>query len=288
MTDLVSAALCHNLLLVFDDPTYRPPALPGVALELMAISGQPDPDLGEVVALLERDAMLAGTVLRLVSSPFYAGRARIRSLREAVVRIGVRGVRDAVFEAALRQGVFAMREYADTAQTVARHSTVTAYVAKLIARRAHLDADTAFLGGLLHDVGYAGLLLAVAHVEGDDAPGLAPMWGDVCSLHPRASRMLAERWGLPWEIAEIAGSHHDSSAASTSRVLAAVRLADHLSESLGAPVLGPLVGGRPLPSVVGNVSVDLPSLMRELCIDEVDLAQILEDAERVIGEIVAL
>ena len=78
----------------------------------------------------------------------------------------MRGVRDAVFEAALRRGVFVMGEYADTMATIARHSTMTAYITRIVCRRAAIDQDAAFICGLLHDVGFAGLLLAVTHFEG--------------------------------------------------------------------------------------------------------------------------
>ena len=54
MTDLITATLCEELLSVFDDPNYRPPPLPEVALELMALGGRDEANVGEVVGLLER------------------------------------------------------------------------------------------------------------------------------------------------------------------------------------------------------------------------------------------
>jgi HD-like signal output (HDOD) protein len=66
MPDLISATLCDELLAVFEDPDYRPPPLPEVAFELMALSARQETNVAEVVSLLERDEMLAATVLRLV------------------------------------------------------------------------------------------------------------------------------------------------------------------------------------------------------------------------------
>jgi hypothetical protein len=40
MPDLISAKLRDDLLAVFDDPDYRPPPLPEVAFELMALSAR--------------------------------------------------------------------------------------------------------------------------------------------------------------------------------------------------------------------------------------------------------
>jgi HD-like signal output (HDOD) protein len=285
MSDLIEATLREQLLAVVEDPSYRPPPLPEVALELMALASRAEAEVGEVVQLLERDAMLAATVLRLVSSPLYAGRAPIRSLREAVVRLGVRGVRDAVFQAALSRGVFSIPEYADTMATVARHGTVTAYLTRVVCRRAGIDAEMAFMTGLLHDIGFAGLLLAVSQMEGDEAPPLALLWNDIDRLHERASHLVCERWGLPASITEVAGHHHHLHTGDLARLAGAVRLADALSERVGAPVLGPLVDGQPL---LGDTiePFDLETACTELGISDVSLSAIVADAQRILPEIV--
>ncbi len=287
MTDLISTTLSEQLLAVFDDPDYRPPPLPEVAFELMALAAKDETEVGEVVGVLERDEMLAATVLRLVGSPIYAGRSPIRSLREAVVRLGVHGVRDAVFEAALRRGVFASREYGDTVATVARHSTVTAYITRIVCRRAAIDADLAFICGLLHDVGFAGLLLAVAQIEGVNAPPLSLLWHDVDLLHERASLMLAERWSLPPVVVEVIGHHHHLHTGRCALLAAAVRLADHLTQHFGATVMGPLLRGVPRPGDT-IAAFDVEDACAELGLDPAALKRIVTDAERAVPEIVLL
>src|SRR4051812_46304895 len=94
---LIATMLGAELLATFQDPEYRPPPLPGVALELLALSGRDDVNAERVVRLLEQDEMLAGGVMRLVGSPIYIGRKPVRTLKEAVIRLGFRTVRDVVF-----------------------------------------------------------------------------------------------------------------------------------------------------------------------------------------------
>ncbi|MFZ5895736.1 MAG: HDOD domain-containing protein [Myxococcota bacterium] len=287
MTDLISATLCEELLAVFDDPNYRPPPLPEVALELMSLGGRDETNVADVVGLLERDEMLAATVLRLVGSPMYAGRTGIHSLREAVVRLGVRGVRDAVFEAALRRGVFTLGEYGETMATIARHSTMTAYITRIVCRRAAIDQDLAFICGLLHDVGFAGLLLAVTHMEGAAAPPLDKLWKDVDSLHEQASLMLSSRWSLPAPVVEVVGHHHHLHTGPYATLAAAVRLADHLTEHFGATVTGPVVNGVPMPGDSMD-PFNVETACAELNIDDTALKLIIADAERTVPEIVLL
>lgn len=285
--DLIEEKLQTDLIAVFDDPAYRPPVLPAVALDVMAVAEREDADVAEIVRLLERDQMLAATVLRLVSSPLYAGRAPIKSLHAAVVRLGVRIIRDVVFEAAIARGVFQVGEYMDTLASIARHSTLTAYITRIVCRRAAIDADLAFICGLLHDVGFAGLLLAVKHVEGSAAPPLAPLWRHVDQLHERASHLLVERWGLPADVVEIVGHHHHLHTGATARVAAAVRIADHLTEYFGTSVHGPRVGGEPLPGDAID-PFDLETAAADLGLQDGDVKNILKEAERRIPEIAVL
>jgi len=285
MSDLISATLCDELLAVFEDPSYRPPPLPEVALELMAMAARDDAQVEDVVRVLERDTMLAATVLRLVGSSIFAGRAPIRSLKEAVIRLGVGGVRDAVFQASLNRGVFSVRDYADTMGTVARHCTVTAYLTRVVCRRAGIEGDLAFLCGLLHDIGFAGLMLAVSQVEGDDAPSLASLWKDIDRLHERASLLLCQRWGLPGPVIEVVGHHHHLHTGKFARLAGAVRLADHLAEYFGATVLGPLVGGQVL---LGDSSTpfDVETACADLGLGDDQLVAIRAEAELIVPDIV--
>lgn len=285
MSDLIAKTLCEELLAALGDPDYRAPPLPEVALELMSLSAREDTNVDQVVLLLERDAMLAATVLRLVGSAIHSGRSPIRSLREAVVRLGVQGVRDAVFQVALSRGVFSIPGYADTMTTVARHSTVTAYLARAVCRRAALETDMAFICGLLHDIGFAGLLLAVSQMEGNEAPPIELLWPDIDRVHEHASHLLCQRWSLPAQLVAVAGQHHHLHTGEHATLAAAVRLADHLSARFGAAVLGPLRDGQRLAGD-HEVPFDLELTCSELGVSEETLTAIVSDAERLVPEIV--
>jgi HD-like signal output (HDOD) protein len=287
LVDLIAEKLRTDLLAVFDNPAYRPPVLPAVALDVMTVAERDDADVDEIVQLLERDQMLAATVLRLVSSPLYAGRTPIRSLKAAVIRLGVRVIRDVVFEAAIARGVFQTGEYSDTLALVARHSTVTAYITRMVCRRAAVDADLAFICGLLHDVGFAGLLLAVKHVEGSAAPSLSMLWPHVDHLHERASHLLVEHWGLPRDVVEVVGHHHHLHTGITARIAASVRLADHLTEYFDCSIVGPKVDGERLPGDHID-AFDLETASGELGLDDAAVKHILADAERTIPDIALL
>jgi len=285
---LIAATLGAELIETFDNPDYRPPPLPGVALELLTLSNRDDATIDRVVRLLEQDEMLAGGVMRLIGSPLYAARTRIRSLKEAVVRLGVRTVRDLVFEAALNQGVFRLAEYGETIEQIRRHSTVTAYIARIVCKNAKIDEEHAFLCGLLHDIGFAGLLFAVSNIEADDSPPLIQLWSEIDVQHEQASRLITKLWNLPLELQELVGHHHHLHTGETSKVAAAIHIADRLSERFGASVVGPVdEHGVLLPGDAVD-DFDLEVSRAELNLGERAMERIIEEAETTVPDILWL
>lgn len=282
-------ALCTELLALFEVPAYLPPPLPDVATEILTMSVQPDVAPRDVVRVLERDQMLAGKVLRLVQSPIYAARRQVTTLDEAVLRLGVRLIRDIVFEVAIRQGVFDLPEYAQIVAQLNRHDTVVAYLARLVCRYARVDAPEVFLAGLLHDVGFAGLLFGVA-ARGRDRDRLPQIWASVDAAHERASERLCEIWRLPPALRAAARWHHEPSGAPQEqrRMCLAVRLADLLSAEYGADVLGPTTPDGTL--LTGDLSGerDKVTLARELGISDAELDRLNAEADELVPTILWL
>lgn len=193
----------------FTSPSYQPPMLPEVALEVMQLSQKPDVKFEEVVALLQKDAVLAARVLSIAQSSAYAARSPIQTLHQASVRLGLKAMRDVVLEAAFHMKVFRVPGYEPAMERLARHSAAVAHVMRAVCRRTNVEAEYAFLCGLLHDVGFAASLLALC----DDPTWrkasfeeLAPVLDEV---HEEASGLLARLWKLPEGIQRMVATHHE-------------------------------------------------------------------------------
>ena len=197
-----------RLLRLFASPTYQPPVLPGVALEIMQLSQRTRVDFEDVVPILEHDPVLAAKVLSIAQSALYAPRSPILSLKQALVRLGLKTLRDLVLEAALKLRVFRVPGYGEVMERLSRHSTATAHLMRLACQRTAIEAEHAFLCGLLHDVGIAACLLALS----DDARGgLAPPTAIepvLDHMHEEASGLVTRLWGLPAEIQTVVATHH--------------------------------------------------------------------------------
>jgi hypothetical protein len=110
----------------------------------------------------------------------------------------------------------------------------------------------------------------------------------VDALHERASGVLARLWGLPPAMAEVVGHHHHLHTGEFSRVAAAICIADRLSRSFGADVVGP-VDARGV-AIAGDFVSDLDfEISRgELGITEPKLDEIQAEAEQLVPQILWL
>ena len=231
------------LLACLKAPGYEPPTLPNVAVDLMRLSQQAEVGFDEVVELLERDGMLAGRVLKVVQSPLYSGAMPTASLRDALVRLGLRTLRDLVMEIAMNLKVFKSEHYAETMELLRRHSSATAQIAKVVSKYTAMEGEYAFLVGLLHDVGIAGTLLALSHAMGAQPtrkapPDLIAIWPALDRVHEQAAEMLAEHWQLPPDLKMAVGAHHQVLIQGFPHPLSAtVAIANELAHDLGYGVL---------------------------------------------------
>jgi putative nucleotidyltransferase with HDIG domain len=220
-----------GLRAIFGSPGYKPPMLPSVALEIHDLSCRPDIDTEKLVALLERDPMLAAHVLRVANSPLFRGRDAESSLRSAVLRLGLKNLGEVVFEIALHMRVFRSAEYSGMMEELRRHSTACAHLCRLLASAAGLDSERAFLCGLLHDIGIAAVLIVLGERRKSESALEPLVLAEVLSqVHEDVSAMLVRQWKLPDEVAEVVVCHHGMAAINEAPLLSSVvALADALT-----------------------------------------------------------
>jgi HD-like signal output (HDOD) protein len=290
--NLIEEALRGELVLTFADPDYRPPPLPSVIVRLSQMAHSHTAGVPDVVRLLEQDQMLAGIVLRRVSSPLYAVRTPIATLHQAVVALGLKTLLNVVFEAVVRRGMFNLPEYRETLEQIGRHGTVTAYVAKLVCESVGVDGESAFICGLLHDVGFSALLLSATARK--KVTNVEALWQDFDRMHERASNLVARLWNLPPETCDVLGHHHQperdagtETDTKNSKVAAAVCVADALTERFGARVVWPK---NPSGNLVGADGIEEASVARArtlLGLDDKKVDEVVKKAERLVPEILS-
>ena len=211
----VPAGLQERIEQRLTDGTLDLPMLPQVASEILAQGDAESSDVRRLSDLLHRDQALAGHVLRVANSAAFGADVKIQSIQQALIRIGVVQMREIVVTVALHGKVFRGGSQQDLLAELWRHSTIAGLYAKEIARHLRSNVESAFVCGLLHDVGkpvVLGLVLDLRREPGEPATR-ATCIAALDAFHTRVGRLLAERWALPEPVVDSITLHHETEAA---------------------------------------------------------------------------
>lgn len=256
--------LWDALTRTFQSPRYQPPMLPQVATDLLALSSRADVEIEQLVHLLETDSLLAGRVLKLCNSPLYGAASPIRTLKAAVVRMGLAELRDVVMEASLSFRVFKTTGYSEAVDRVRVHSTAVAHLARAITRFTSFEAEYAFLCGLLHDVGMSAALVALGDApRGQKLRPVVDLWPALTALHETVGGSVATLWKLPPEIAMVLRLHHSLKVGDVVHPIAAIiTLAESIAADAGfglVPLPRKVAGSEAASLLFGPHRFDAPS-----------------------------
>jgi putative nucleotidyltransferase with HDIG domain len=212
------------------------PILPEASAAIMSMTASEDYRLQDLVDVIQRDPSLAAHLLRVANSPLYAPRYPFVSLRHAIGRLGVTELRRVAVTIACQTQVFRVRGWETELHELFVHCLTTALYAAEIAKLVHLEEEPVFLGGLLHDVGYAVVLQGIDGLNKDLGIELSRMTTAqvAARFHTELGARLVERWGLAPRFAEVIHHHHEIVSPPTTN-LAVIELADALA--YGAPEL---------------------------------------------------
>jgi HD-like signal output (HDOD) protein len=228
-------ALLGEVKECFGKPSYRPPLLPDVALKVQDLARDPNVDMLQIVATLQEDNLLSATVLRRAQSAWFSGRGKIVSLKDAILRIGTKGLRDLVWEVAFQSRVLASKAFTTELNQLRKHSLFTAYVARLVATKTNVPSDHAFLSGLVHDIGIAAMLVVIAQNKLAAKADVSHVMEVVRAGHQETSGLIARLWKLPRELENVLARHHDRDLLGTpDPLLSVLIIAEHFAHALSA------------------------------------------------------
>ncbi|MGC4068108.1 MAG: HDOD domain-containing protein [Polyangiaceae bacterium] len=224
-----------SLLQRLTAPDYRPPVLPAVAVRLIALSRRSKVSTREIASLIEQDPVIALDMLRVSQSAMMALSTPIRTVEEALVRLGIRRSTELFVQAALRSRLFRCSGYEATMERLRKHSVASAEIARWLCEALHVEHDGAYLVGLLHDVGIAGAILAIAGpARYPRPPSFESAWPDIREHRERFALHLVVHWQLPKELRAALTLHLGfGHAASRDPRSAVTVLAEQLAKSVG-------------------------------------------------------
>jgi putative nucleotidyltransferase with HDIG domain len=210
------------------------PPLPDLVVRLLGVLNKQETEPRDLESLLQNDQVLVAKMLAMVNSPFYGLNRTIRTIKEAVMVLGFRGVRSLVL--ATSTAKFLQRNYecyGHQPKGLWLHAVAVAAGARALARHCRLPADDAemvFVSGLLHDIGKMLLVPYVSEASKGKPPAvdIVAFERDSVGLdHAEAGALVTAKWNLAPEIQQAIRGNHGP--ASGNRAEALVRLADAIA-----------------------------------------------------------
>lgn len=192
------------------------PSLPAVVCELLACMDQEGLDMQVLAGKLALDQSLSAKTLRLANSSFYGMPSRVTTIQQAVAVLGMHNIRTLVTACSVTGSFQAVAGSSFDMAAFWRHSVATASCARALARHLRQNPDTAFIAGLLHDLGTLVLAtrypnefeLAEAHRVQHDCYQQEAEQALFGFDHAGVGGALAAHWQFPQQIQYAVASHH--------------------------------------------------------------------------------
>jgi putative nucleotidyltransferase with HDIG domain len=173
---------------------------------------------GQIAALIEKDSVLSGSVLRCVNSAYYGLPSKVSSIRHAVTLLGFNTVRNLALAFSMRQMLGQQKQLPSRIySSYSQHALACGVMAQFLAHYVRSeDMDAAFAAGLFHDIGKLLMLTTFPEVvnevmshweagEGSYEDSERTFFG---LTHSELSNIILEKWELPGPIRDAALHHH--------------------------------------------------------------------------------
>jgi putative nucleotidyltransferase with HDIG domain len=217
------------------------PPLPAVVAAALRMVRDPDVNTAKLCRVLSDDAAVAGRLFTVSRSAFYGRYSPPKTLVQAVQILGLRTVQR-ILVASTAQSL--CQDHSEVSEALWTHSLAAALTAELLARQAgSRELESAFMAGLLHDVGEMVLLHGdpkgfkqlARQVQQDKIPLLQAEKETYGSDHTLIGVVLMDCWNFDEEIGNALVSHHDdtSVAREPSSLAALLRVTDYLASLAG-------------------------------------------------------
>ena len=215
------------------------PAMPEVMLRVQQLIKHPSTSPSQLAKIIETDPSVVAGILKVANSAYYGFRGKVATIQHASSLFGTRRLAELI-TAMSAGGVLgsAMDGYGLKAGDMWRHSIMVASTASEIAAELKTDLlDSAYMAGLLHDIGKIILdpyvrkrrLLFDHYFAANPGKTIQDAERDILGFdHAVIAAILCEKWSLPKTIAFGIRNHHHPSAAGDHPLSHIVHLADYV------------------------------------------------------------
>ncbi|MGO8831010.1 MAG: HDOD domain-containing protein [Steroidobacteraceae bacterium] len=196
------------------------PSPPAIALQIVALAGDPEIDVAKVASTISKDPGLTVKILRVANSPLYAKRRKSENLRQALVALGLNAATTLALSFSLVSSYNGGKGSGINYTRYWRRAILSASAARTFGALGGVQVlEDIFLAALLQDIA----VLAIDRVQADFYRGLPPdcthaeiVAHEMQSLgsdHAALGGWLLRHWKLPEALCATVEASHEPAAA---------------------------------------------------------------------------
>jgi putative nucleotidyltransferase with HDIG domain len=130
------------------------PPFPATIQKVMALAGDPDSSLTELVAVVRFDQAITANILRICNSAYFGLGRPVDNVNDAIMHMGKKNVLRAVMTAGLSRYFRTQKGYDVKGGDLWEHAVAVALMSQICAARlSRPDDPRLFTAGVLHDIG---------------------------------------------------------------------------------------------------------------------------------------
>ena len=193
------------------------PSMPKAAIKLRSLISQEDVSIDEIEKVLRHDQGLAANVLRLANSAFFGISAKVKSLKHAVMLLGIKRFSKIAVGACMNKTINAAVEgYGLSPGELWLHSIAVSTTAEALAKNRKLpESNDFFTPALLHDLGklVLGKFVKAEQPKFDSllAEGVPFVIAEKEILntdHAEIGALILSKWSFPDDLIDAVRWHH--------------------------------------------------------------------------------
>ncbi len=219
------------------------PTLPVIATEIMRVMRNDSYSVSQIQRVIEKDPPLAMKVLKVANSAYYGMKNPVKSLRHALVLIGMRQLSNIAISFSI------LKKFDDQSSDMEwekfwEHCIAVGFVTELMVEDyGIITRENPYTVGLLHDIGklilnilepgkYSGVYQEVKKSK----RSFYEIENEQLNItHCDVGKMLAEKWKMSTILTDIVENHHriDNAGDESKLIVAVLEVADHVCNISG-------------------------------------------------------
>jgi len=190
--------------------------MPTIVLKLMEMLPDPDVTVHEIVAVIEKDQGLVARIFKVANSSFYGRLQKAENLTDAVITLGLRGIKSFVIAQAVKQ----VLTTADVDNhSLWEHAVKVSISSAVLAKELRYDMlEDALVSGLVHDIGkafigsvYPQVYSLIHQTSIKDQTTYEEAEQVILDFnHAEVGALITEKWGFPQKIVDVIRHHHST------------------------------------------------------------------------------